>query len=607
MTNLAQLQARLAASHFDAVLVPSSDEYLSEYSPPHDRRLAWATGFTGSAGSAIVARRRVGLFVDGRYTEQALKQVDAKVVDVCPATDDAKLDWLRRALPAGATLAVDPRLHSEPELQRLIDDAVRAGFEVEIDRRNLIDELWRTGRPSPSSAAIFDYHVRFAGRSREEKIAEARSRMTDRKQDLLVLCDPEDVAWLLNVRTRDSIEALPERRHVVPVPRSRVLVPREGAVLWFVDEARLERPLAALMGDSIQLCAPEAFEDSLRQAATRRVVAANVRKTSHHHAQIVRRVGRLVHDTAVTYARWIKHPNEIAVAREGHLIDGAAVIRFLAWLMRTVKERPVTEMEADAKVTEFREQSEHYQGLAMNNHSASGPSAALPHYVATPASNRVINEHPIFWMDTGGQYAGCSTDNTVCFAIGTPEPRHVEAHTLVVKGWIAMARARFPDGIHSTQLDTFARQFLWRQGMDYGHGTGHGVGNFMNIHEGPYIRKEIDHPLVARMSAGMIVSNEPGFYAPGDFGVRVESHLLTVQSPHQGYLQFETISKLPVDPRLVDETLLDASETAWLAEYHQDLVTAYRKRLEPEVLGWLEEIANAFVRIHERRAMEAVA
>jgi Xaa-Pro aminopeptidase len=222
--------------------------------------------------------------------------------------------------------------------------------------------------------------------------------------------------------------------------------------------------------------------------------------------------------------------------------------------------------------------------------------------VASPASNRVLNEHPIFWMDTGGQYSGCSTDNTVCFAIGSPEPRHVEAHTLVVKGWIALARAQFPDGIHSTQLDTFARQFLWRHGKDYGHGTGHGVGNFMNIHEGPYLRKEIDHPLVAQMSAGMIVSNEPGYYAPGDFGVRVESHLLTIRSRHEGFLEFETLSKLPIDPRLIDAALLDASETAWLADYHKELVAAYQGRLEPAVLAWLGGIAEAFVAFHERGA-----
>jgi len=603
MTNLAQLQARLAASQYDAVLVPSSDEYLSEYSQPHDRRLAWATGFTGSTGSVIVARNGAGLFVDGRYTEQALQQVDAEAIEVCPATDAARLNWLQRALPAGATLAVDPRLHGEPELQRLIDDAARAGFDVQLDPNNLIDELWRTARPAASRASIFDYPIRFAGLTREAKIARMRARMMERKQDLLVVCDPEDVAWLLNVRTRDSVEALPQRRHVVPIPRSRVLVPREGAVLWFVEHTRLEPALAALMGDLIQLRAPPTFEDSLRQLATQRVVTANVRKTSYSHAQIVRGVGRLLHDTALTHARWIKHPNEIAVAREGHLIDGAAVIRFLAWLLQTVKERIVTEMEADEKVTALREQSKDYLGLAMNNHSASGPSAALPHYVATPASNRVINHHPVFWMDTGGQYAGCSTDNTVCFAIGSPEARHVEAHTLVLKGWIALARAQFPAGIHSTQLDTFARQFLWRQGKDYGHGTGHGVGNFMNIHEGPYIRKEIDHPLVAPMAAGMIVSNEPGYYAPGDFGVRVESHLLSVESGHPGFLRFETISKLPIDPRLVDATLLDGGEIAWLADYHEELVAAYRERLEGPVLAWLRGIADAFMAFREREAV----
>jgi Xaa-Pro aminopeptidase len=205
-------------------------------------------------------------------------------------------------------------------------------------------------------------------------------------------------------------------------------------------------------------------------------------------------------------------------------------------------------------------------------------------------------------MDTGGQYLGCSTDNTVCFAMSEPEPRQMEAHTLVVKGWMALARARFPDGIHSTQIDTFARQFLWSRGMDFGHGTGHGVGNLANIHEGPYIRKEIHHPLVTTMAEGMIVSNEPGYYEPGDFGVRVESHLLTVRSRYAGFLEFETISKLPIDPKLIDETLLDADEALWLADYHRGLVGAYEGRLDAAPFAWLQSLAAAFDAIAERRA-----
>ncbi|MBI1199001.1 MAG: M24 family metallopeptidase [Phenylobacterium sp.] len=603
MSNLETLQAHLAASGCDAVLVPSSDEYLSEYSPPHDRRLAWATGFTGSTGAVAVTPTRAALFVDGRYTEQAARQVDLERVDVRPLTDAARLEWLRANLPPGARIAIDPRLHSDLELRGLLQGLARAGFATVLDPRNLVDEVWRADRPAASRSTIFQYDVAYAGRTREAKLEELRVRMADLGQDLTLVSDPEDVAWLLNVRTRDSVDAQPARRHVVPIPRSRALVPRQGPVLWFTEPERFEEGLADKLAGVVDVRRPDAFAAALRDAAAGRRVAANLRKTSHRDAALVREAGELVDDTAVARSRWIKTPREIAVAREGHLVDGAAVIRFLAWLVAEVAAgRPVSELEADERVTVLREQDPRYLGLSMSNHSASGPSGALPHYVATQASNRLINDHPIFWMDTGGQYLGCSTDNTVCFAMGAPDARHVEAHTLVVKGWMAMARATFPDGIHSTQIDTFARQFLWSRGMDFGHGTGHGVGNLMNIHEGPYIRKEIHHPLVAPMAEGMIVSNEPGYYAPGDFGVRVESHLLTIRSRHPGFLEFETISKLPIDPALIGEGLLEADEAAWLAAYHRDLVAAYAPRLEATPLAWLQGLADAFAAMASRRA-----
>jgi len=603
MSNLETLRAQLAFNDCDALLIPSSDEFLSEYSPPHDRRLAWVTGFTGSTGAAVVATARAALFVDGRYTEQAGRQVDTAQIDVRPLTHADRIDWLRTNLPPGARIAIDPRLHSDLELSGLLKSLARVGLGAVLEPRNVVDAVWRADRPAASGSPIFDYDLAYAGRSREAKIAELRGRMADLGQDLMLLSDPEDVAWLLNVRTRDSVDAQPARRHVVPIPRSRALVPRHGPVLWFTEPARFEEGLAGKLAGVVEVRPSDAFPAALREAAAGRRVAANLRKTSYRDATLVRAAGELVDDMTVARSRWIKDPQEIAVAREGHLVDGVAVIHFLTWLLAELAAgRPVTELEADERVTALRERDPRYMGLSMSNHSASGPSGALPHYVATQSSNRLINDHPIFWMDTGGQYLGCSTDNTVCFAMSAPEPRHVEAHTLVVKGWMAMARATFPAGIHSTQIDTFARQFLWARGLDFGHGTGHGVGNLMNIHEGPYIRKEIDHPLVTPLAERMIVSNEPGYYAPGDFGVRVESHLLTIQSRHPGFLAFETISKLPIDPALIDESLLDAGEASWLATYHQGLVEAYAGRLDPAPLAWLQSLADAFAAMASRRA-----
>lgn len=601
MSNLIALQSRLAQTDCSALLLPSSDEFLSEYARPRDRRLSWVSGFTGSMGAMIVARDAAAIFVDGRYTEQAARQVDNARVEVCGFGIAAQVAWLQSRLGPGATLAVDTRLHSEQELRRLSDALRDARIEPVLQPRNLIDEVWLDGRPEDSRASVFDYDVRYAGLPREEKIATARARIAERGQSLLVVADPEDVAWLLNIRSNDSREALarqslsdPVSQFRVPVPLSRVLLPAEGAPLWFMDRSRLEPALIAVLEGVVTICPPDDFDAALARLAEGQRVAANVRRTNHHHATIIQSAGTLENDAGVVAARGIKHENEIAAARHGHKVDAAAVIRFLAWLQDSVGKGTITELDAAEKVTRIRAEHEDYLGPSMSNLSASGPNAALPHYVPSPDTNRVINDHPIYWLDSGGQYLGCSTDNTVCFAVGEPERKHVVAHTLVVKGWLALGRARFPEGVDSSQLDSFARQHLWHHGMDFRHGTGHGVGNFMNIHEVPHIRREIDHPAIAPIVAGMIISNEPGYYAEGDFGVRIESHILAVPSQFPGYLEFETLSTLPLDPNLVDETLLDRSEAEWLAAYHDRLVDGYRDMLDGPSLTWLENIAGKF-------------
>ncbi|KQZ61000.1 hypothetical protein ASD67_17100 [Sphingopyxis sp. Root1497] len=601
MSNLDILQQRLAAADCAALLIPSSDEYLSEYTQPADRRLPWITGFSGSIASVIVARDRAAIFVDGRYTEQAARQVDTARFDVCGFGNPARLEWLRRTLQPGDTLMVDTRLHSVAELQQLMEGAEAAGFKIAATPSNLVDAIWTTSRPTPSRSSVFDYDVQYAGLAREEKFTLLRQQLIERGRDLFIVADPEDVAWLLNIRSTDSIDTLdrgdfsnPISSFRVPAPLSRVLLPAEGEVCWFVDRDRLAPELLDALEGVVLICEPGRFDATLASLAAGKTVAANLRRTNYHHAKIIREAGAIEDDASVVRYRGIKHPNEITAAREGHRIDGAAVVRFLAWLPTATAKGIVTELEAAQRLTELRAENERYLGPSMSNLSASGPNSALPHYVPTKETNRVLNDHPIFWMDSGGQYLGCSTDNTVCFAIGTPESRHVLAHTLAVKGWMALSRARFPEGIASTQLDSFARQYLWQHGLDYGHGTGHGVGNFLNIHEVPHIRREIDHYSVAPILSGQILSNEPGYYLKGDFGVRIESHILAVPSAHEGFLEFETLSMLPIDPQLIDANLLDPHEARWLSDYHNGLVAGYEGMLDAAEASWLAGIARRF-------------
>lgn len=601
MANLDKVQELLARAAHDAVLIPSSDEFLSEYSQPHDRRLPWISGFEGSIGSVIVARDRAAIFVDGRYTEQATRQVDTAAYQICGFGNPARIAWLRDQLGAGATLMADSRLHSEAELHQLIDGARAFGITVLAEPGNLVDAVWTAGRPAPSRSSVFDYDVLYAGLPREEKFAMARGRLTQQGRELFVVGDPEDVAWLLNIRSSDSQDTLDRRDFSnpitsfrVPVPLSRLLLPIEGRALWFVDRRRLDPALIDALSSIVDIHDPAAFDGTLASLAAGRRVAANLRRTTYHHAQIIAANGTIEDDASIVRWRGIKHHNEIEAARKGHRIDSAAVVRFLAWLQDATAQGEVTELQAAQRLTELRAESDLYLGPSMSNLSASGTNSALPHYVPTAETNRVLNEHPVYWIDSGGQYLGCSTDNTVCFAIGTPEPRHILAHTLTVKGWMALGRARFPEGVSSTQLDSLARQFLWQQGMDFGHGTGHGVGNFMNIHEVPHIRREIDHPAVAPLTAGQILSNEPGYYAQGDFGVRVESHIVTVPSRHAGYLEFETISMLPIDPRLIDPALLTPDEAQWLADYHAGLVAGLDGLLDDVAAPWLGAIAEEF-------------
>ncbi len=588
MSHLDQLQHWLRINRLQGMLIPSTDAFLSEFTAPAQQRLRWVTGFSGSVGVAVALHSRTALFVDGRYMLQAQAETSHSALEVVRSDEAAREDWLCKHLKPGDRLALDPTVHSFPEGERLRVFTQEIGVDLVMLSDNPIDHLWREDRPPFRLSRVQDHPVNYAGRSSPEKVNDVRHWLVQHRLGGYLVADPEDVAWLLNVRAQDWPFA--------PVCLSRAFIDAAGPLIWFVDAERLAPDLLQRLDATIEIAAPKELDVRLTDCVRGKAIAANLRRTPFNLASIVVAAGRIRNSAIIEQWRWKKHPREIESARQAHYLDGLAVIRFLAWLERTVPKRTVTELDAAAQLRAFREAIPEYRGPSMPAMSASGPNGALPHYVPSCESNRVLNEHPIYWIDSGGQYVGASTDNTVAVAIGQPEPKHKVAHTLVLKGFIALATVRFPCGTLASQLDSFARQYLWKSGMDYPHGTGHGVGSYLNIHEGPVIGKfHIHTPLNVPIEAGMIVSNEPAYYAESDFGVRIESHVLAVKSTCEGFLEFETLSHLPIDDRLVEASLLTAEERRWLATYQRGVQALYAGQLDEPTAEWLNARVAPFV------------
>lgn len=602
MSNVRKLQTWLREASTAGLVVPTADEFLSEFSPPANRRLRWLTGFRGSTGTAIVLQDAAALFLDGRYQLQAASDTEGEPVTIEPSNPDSMRSWLGKSFPAHARLGLDPYLHSWTELAQWRKLASDLGFELQMLRKNPIDELWAQDRPPQHRPRIVDYPTSSAGESCQAKRTKLAAHMRQTGLKTLLVADPEDVSWLLNVRASDaSVKTAVGEWHIVPVCPSRALLSDDGTIRWFVDEALLDGGVMAEGREDVTTVAPQRLAEELRAAALAGKIGADLRRTPAALVAIVEESGKAIDDTSVARRRWVKHEIELDGARRAHLVDSAAVVRFMAWMARTVPERAVTEFEAAEMLEKLRAEHPSYKGASMPLMSASGPSGAQPHYVPHRDSSRNLNDHPIYWMDSGGHYPGGTTDNTITISFGTPEPKHVLAHTLVLKGYIALATTRVPAGTLAYRLDTITREALWREGMDYGHSTGHGVGNCLNIHEGPLLGREAGPTSAIGLESGMIVTNEPGYYAAGDFGIRIESHLIVVPSRVQGFLEFETISRLPIDPRLVDFERLSSAERQWLADYHRVVQSDLEPLIDVSSAAWLRTWVDTYISAAARR------
>jgi Xaa-Pro aminopeptidase len=581
---LALLRAELAAQGLDGFLVPLTDAHMSEYVAAYARRLEWLTGFTGSAGSAVVLGERAAIFVDGRYTLQVRDEVDPADFTICGVPQTSPGAWLAANAGAGAAIGFDPWLHSRREL-----DAIRhaaPGVRLVAVAANPVDRAWAGQPPRPHGPALV-HPLAFAGEAHGDKLSRIGAAIATAGADVGVVAALDSVAWAFNLRGTDV--------HRTPVVEAFALVAADGTATLFIAPEKVTAEVRAHLGDAVRIRAYADFAAALAELGGRRVLVdpAGCVTAIADALEAAGATPVFARDPTVLLKAQ-KNPAEVAGTRAAHVRDGLAVSRFLAWLDREAPGGGLDELAAQERLEAIRRESNLLRDLSFDSISAFGPNGAFPHYRASPATNRKLVGDSLYLIDSGGQYPDGTTDITRTVAIGTPTPEMRDRFTRVLKGHIALATARFPRGTRGGQLDILARQHLWAAGLDYAHGTGHGVGSYLSVHEGPQriaasaAAAGIDEPLLP----GMILSNEPGFYKVGAWGIRIENLVLVVEDARPGDLEpmlaFETLTLAPIDLRLVEPALLTAAEVAWLDGYHRRV----RETLLPQLAGdearWLE-------------------
>ncbi|HLT78442.1 MAG TPA: aminopeptidase P family protein [Ferrovibrio sp.] len=582
---LARLRAVLEVRGLAGVIVPLTDEYQSEYVPLRAQRLSWLTGFTGSAGMAIVLRDRAAIWSDGRYTLQLDAQVDGALFERRHISDDPPTEWLKTALKAGDRLAYDPWLHTEDGVRRLTAACKAANAELVPAEQNPVDAAW-DDQPPPPLGPVHVQDTALAGRPSEDKRREIAAAVKARGADAVVLTLPESIAWLLNIRGSDVPHT--------PLPLSMAVVGADASVDLYIDGRKLGSEVRKHLGD-IRLHEPADFPaalDALGRA--QKTVQVDPATTGVYVLQRLEKAGAtlLRADDPCLLPKACKTEAELEGTRAAHRRDGAAVTRFLAWLDANAPSGQVDEIAAAVKLQSFRQLANELRDLSFTTISGAGPNGAIVHYRVTPETNRRLEPGSLYLVDSGGQYPDGTTDITRTVAIGQPSEEMRDRFTRVLKGHIALAMARFPEGTSGQQLDALARHYLWDIGLDYDHGTGHGVGSYLSVHEGPQRIAKLGSPVP--LKPGMIVSNEPGYYKTGAYGIRIENLVavrVEMEKAENGkrWLGFETLTRAPIDRRLIDLNLLTAREVAWLDAYHALVWHDIAPLVDDDTRDWLKQ------------------
>jgi Xaa-Pro aminopeptidase len=580
---LSALREELARRKLTGFVIPRADQQQNEYVAPSEERLAWLTGFTGSAGMAIVLTQEAALFVDGRYTLQAGKQVDRKAWIVEPLADPPPESWLGKHLSAGDRLGFDPWLHTSAAAERLAAACSKAGAELIAVDTNPLDSVW-TERPPPPLAPVTVHGTQFSGELEAEKLRRIRLEIIKLGVDALVLSDSHAVAWSFNIRGADVSHT--------PLPLSYALVPKDGRPTVFIDHRKLSNSVRDHLGQTADVEEPDALAPKLGELARS---GASIALDSATAADALSRLivaagGKPVRgNDPVSLLKAVKNITEIEGTRTAHRRDAVALARFLAWIDREAPSGALTEIDTVEALETFRRDTGALKDVSFPTIAGTGPNGAIVHYRVTRKSNRRISPGDLLLIDSGAQYEDGTTDVTRTIAIGEPTAEMRDRFTRVLRGHIAIARAVFPDGTTGAQLDTLARQFLWQAGVDFEHGTGHGVGSYLSVHEGP---ARISKLGTTPLKRGMILSNEPGYYKTDAYGIRIENLELVIGTEIAGAEKqvnaFETLTLAPIDRRLINLNMLSGKELDWVNDYHARVRHAVRPHVDEATKMWLD-------------------
>lgn len=580
---LERLRRQLDAHNLDALIIPRFDAHQGEYCAAHDERLAWATGFTGSAGVAIITKTEAVVFVDGRYTVQVRNQCDPNLFSFQHIFDEPLDEWLATHAAQNQLIGVDSLLIPSAWWDKFAQGAAAAGAELVATDGNLVDAVW-DDQPEVPLSPVTPYPVERAGLSSLEKRQKIAEHLQNSGAELLVETQPDNIAWLLNVRG-DDVE-------FNPIPHSFVVLDKTGKVTWFVDSRKLSNNLEDYELDGVSCVEPGVFLScfaSQTQTGDKVLMDPDFTPVAVRHA-VEQAGGEAVLERGIiTLTKAEKNETELAGLRACHIRDGIAWTEFAAWLKREVPARakagdPIYELEAEARILQERERQADFVYPSFRSISASGGNAAMCHYAATKDGNTAIPPDRTYLLDSGGQYLDGTTDATRTFAFGEVSDEFRRAYTAVFQGFVALASLRFPKGTQGHHIDAFARAPLWQLGLDYDHGTGHGIGHFLSVHEQPQRIGKPYNPV--DLKPGMVMSIEPGFYVAEKFGIRIEN-LFEIVEEDDGFLAFRNISWIPIEPQMLDMASLTRAELKWLNAYNEELKAKLGPELSPDALDYL--------------------
>ena len=583
---LEALRLELQRLDLTGFIVPHADEYQNEYLPSCAERLAWLTGFTGSAGTAIVLAQEAAIFVDGRYTLQVTDQVDQHDFTFNHSGDNPPATWLEHHVRPSNRIGYDPWLHTPSDLERYQKACDRAEADLISCSPNPIDLVWRE-RPHLPMGLIKPHLPEFSGRSSQQKREDLATNFRDEGIEAAIISAPDSIAWLLNIRGSDVAHT--------PLPLCQAIIYSTGRVAVFVDTQKVSPGLASHLGPDVSLESPEAFEGALQQLGQQgQRVMCDPRKTNTWiFSTLTTHGAHLIHaDDPCSLPKACKNSVEIQGAYAAHERDGVAVCQFLAWLDRETPHGQVTELQAVAYLEDCRKKQTMWEDASFPTISGAGSNGAIVHYHSTPETNRELEPGTLYLVDSGGQYLDGTTDITRTVAIGQPSEEHRDCYTRVLQGHIALATAKFPKGTTGSQLDALARSPLWAVGLDYDHGTGHGVGSFLGVHEGPQRIAKLANDVA--LQPGMIVSNEPGYYKAGAFGIRLENLVVVKceemsQDTNRSFLAFDTLTVVPFDRRVIVVDILSRQERDWIDTYHARVWQALEAKVDADTRVWLKQ------------------